>query len=221
MKQQILLLLVFSFLTSCVSTKRFTGFVESKFQPTKNIIDNTPGAMSFDLSELERLSSPVISTKLKSQFIPAILYWQWNTTIKCEINPIIIATEIKQTFIRYADSLGLQNKLQGRKLEIKIEKIPNNFVYTHYGHTLFLIIAYAISDVEAIFPQDQNMIISYRLIENDSAIKEGNVIAKNKSLTIQNGSKSTKKFTWMYVDQFKRNTERLTKEIVQEIVKEI
>jgi hypothetical protein len=56
--------------------------------------------------------------------------------------------------------LKVKEKLQGHKLEMKIEKIPNSFVYTHRGNSIVLIIAYTVSNLEAIFPQEQDLVVS-------------------------------------------------------------
>lgn len=89
MKQIILSILTITLLTSCIGTKKFTGFVEPKFQ-NKPLI-STNENINFDLTSLENTSASITSTKVKSQFIPAILYWQWNNTIKCEVNPTNVA----------------------------------------------------------------------------------------------------------------------------------
>ena len=219
MKQTILSILTITLLTSCIGTKKFTGFVEPKFQDKQLISTNEN--IIFDLTGLENTNATITSTKVKSQFIPAILYWQWNNTIKCEVNPTIVGQSFQENFLRYSDTLKVKEKLQGRKLELKIEKIPNSFVYTHKGNSVILIIAYTVSDLEAIFPQEQDLVVSYKITENGSTIKEGKLTSSNKDQPIKNVWKSTKKFTWLYVDQFKQNTKIMTKEIVEKLITEI
>lgn len=219
MKRHILTILTISLLTSCIGTQKFTGFVEPKFQAiqTSSTIDN----ITFDLTGLESKTVSVTSTKVKSQFIPAILYWQWNNTIKCEINPAIVGQYFQENFLQYSDSLNVQETLQGRKLEMKIEKLPNSFVYTHKGNSVILFIAYTVSDLEAIFPQEQELVVSYKLTHNGSTLKEGTLTAANKDLPMKNVWKSTKKFTWLYIDQFKQNNKTMTKEIIEKLITEL
>lgn len=219
MKNQILALFTFLLMASCISTNRLTGYVEPKFQETKTLLINDN--FVFDFSDLKHKSSPVLSTKIKSFFIPAILYWGWNKTIKCEIDPNIVGQSFQESFLYFADSLKLQEKLQGRKLEIKLEKIPNSFVYTHKGNAIIFIYAYTVSDIEAIFPQVQNLWVSYRLILDGKIIKEDELSATNNAQSIMNDWKSTKKFTWFYVDQFKKNNKSMTLEIVNQLLIEI
>lgn len=219
MKRQIFTLLTITLLTSCIGTKKFTGFVEPKFKDKLTRLTNDN--ITFDLTGLESKTVTVTSTKVKSQFIPAILFWQWNNTIKCEVNPAIVAQHFQENFLQYSDTLKVQEKLQGRKLEMKIEKIPNSFVYTHKGNSVILIIAYTVSDLEAIFPQEQDLVVSYKLTQNGSTLKEGRFTATNKDLPIKNVWKSTKKFTWLYIDQFKQNNKTMTKEIIEKLITEL
>lgn len=219
MNRKILSILTITLLTSCIGTKKFTGFVEPKFQDKQLISTNEN--IIFDLTGLENTSASITSTKVKSQFIPAILYWQWNNTIKCEVNPTIVGQSFQENFLRYSDTLKVQEKLQGRKLEMKVEKIPNSFLYTHKGNSVILIIAYTVSDLEAIFPQEQDLVVSYKLTKNGLTIKEGKLTTSNKDQPIKNVWKSTKKFTWLYIDQFKQNNKILTKEIIEKLMTEI
>jgi hypothetical protein len=219
MKRVLLTILTINFLTSCIGTKRFNGFVEPKFQKAQ--ITSTNENLTFDLSGLENKTNSITSTQIKSQFIPAILYWQWNNTIKCEVNPVIIGQTIREDFLKFADSLKIQEKLQARKLEIKLENVPNSFVYTFKGFTVILIIAYTVNATEAIFPEQQDMVLSYKLTQNDSTIKEGKLTTSNKDQPIKNVWKSTKKFTWIYIDQFKKNNKLMTKKIVEQLLTEL
>ncbi len=219
MTRQFLTILTITLFTSCIGTKKFTSFVTPKFQETK--ANSSNDNFTFDLAGLENKTSLITSTKVKSQFIPAILYWQWNNTIKCEVNPVIVGQSFQENFLLYADSLKIQEKLQGRKLEMKLENIPNSFVYTHKGNSVILIIVYTVSDLEAIFPQKQDLIVSYKLTQNGSTIKAGKLTASNKDQPIKNVWKSTKKFTWLYIDQFKQNSKSMTKELVEKLMTEI
>ncbi len=220
MTRQILVFLIVSiFLTACISTKEFTSYVAPKYQNIKTIPNDNQ--LVFDLSALKDMNKAVTSTRTKSLFIPAILYWQWNKTIKCEINPVILGKIFQESFLKYADSLKVKEKLQRRKLEIKIENIPNNFVYTQDSFFLMLILFYVSSEYELLFPQKQNLIVSYKLSENGLTTKEGKLIAINQEQPIKNPWDSTLKFIWLYLEQFEQNNQRMTKEIAKQLLIEL
>jgi hypothetical protein len=219
MKNNYLFVLVAALLTSCISTQKYTSFVEPKFQHNKAEIKTKN--IFFDVNNLDNLKNKVVSTKLKSQFIPAILFWQWENTIKCEISPVILGQEVQKDFMYYADSLKMEEKLKNKKLEINIEKIPNTFVYTNKGNAVILLIAYTTSSLVAILPEEQSMVVSYKLTENSSIVKQGQISIKNKNESLKNIWKSAKKFTWLYVEKFKQNSKNMTKELAEKLSKEI
>ena len=221
MKLKILILTTIIVLTSCVSTKTYSGYVEKKLETQKNSTDIQNESISFDLSQLELQNNSVESEKVKSFFIPAILYWGWENTIECKISPAIVGQTFKSSFLNCADSLGLFNKLNEQQIEISIEKIPTSFVYTNKGNTMIFIIAYTVSELEAIYPQEQNLVINYKLIKNGQTTKTGKLIATNKDKPIKNIWKSTKKFTWLYIDKFDNNIKVLTNDIVEQLLKQI
>ncbi len=76
-------------------------------------------------------------------------------------------------------------------------------------------------DLEAIFPQDQDLVVSYKLTQNGLTSKDGKLTVSNKDVSIGNIWKSTKKFTWLYINQFKQNNKKMAKEIVEKLMTEI
>lgn len=219
MKKLILGILTSSLLTSCIGTKKFSAFVAPKFQEEQSTYSNDD--IIFDLTGLETKSDSITSTKVKSLFIPALLYWEWNNSLKCEISPNIVGQVFQRNFHQFSSIFNIQEFLQGKKLEIKVENIPNSFSYTYKGNTIILIFAYSISELEAIFPLEQDLTINYKLTQNGSILKEGRLTVKNTDKPIQNVSKSTKKFIWYYIDQFKENNKNMTKELVEKLLAEL
>jgi hypothetical protein len=219
MKKHFFILFIITLLTSCISTKQFSSYVEPVFQ--KNQAATSAESIAFDFSGLQDNQTPIAMTKLKSQFIPAILFWQWNSTMECEIDPQILGQSFQEDFIQIADSLNLSDKMQGRKLEIKLEEIPNSFIYTNKGRVIILLVAYTMSGLEAIFPEDQNLIITYKLTENEATIKEGKITAITQDKPVKNIWKSAKNFTRVYLNQFKQNNRNMTREIIEKLLTEI
>ncbi len=221
MKKTLLILITIIALTGCVSTKTYSSYVTQKLEQQIHAPDIQDKNISFDFSKLEVLDNSVEAEKSKSFFIPAILYWGWENTIQCKINPNLIEKSFKLTFLHCADSIGLLNNLEGKKLEISIEAMPTSFMYTNQGNAIIFIIAYTVSELEAIYPQRENLVINYKLIKDEQTIKSGKLAAINNDQPIKNIWKSTKQFTWLYIDQFNNNTKMLTNDIVQQLLKNI
>ncbi|MDR2423919.1 MAG: hypothetical protein LBD59_04245 [Prevotellaceae bacterium] len=195
------------------------GYVESRF--IEPYVNRDSGNIVFDYTELDSIDKPVVATKLKSLFIPAIFYWQWNRTIKCKIDPRTVGQAFQEHFLNFADELNLYEKLQGRQLEIKLEKIPNSFIYTDNGFAIIYIYGYMMSSKEAILPQVKNLVISYKLTDAKQTVQEGRIEIADKNEPIYNQLKLVKTFTWSYIDVFKHNNKTMAQETVEQLLTDI
>jgi len=218
MKGVNLILITTLLISSCVSTKKYSGFVKPKFENLADVTKEEYGNITFDLSKLERIEDIVISEKLKSQFIPAILYWQWENNIACQISPQSVGKMLNSNIMYQSDLLGLSEKLGNKKLEITIEEIPSSFIYANKGHTIIFIIAYTISQLEAIYPKNQDFVITYVLRENGQTNISEEIRITNKDVPMRNIWSTTGKFTRNYLEQFENNIKETAKDIVQVIL---
>jgi len=217
-----LILITTLLFTSCVSTKKYSNFVKPKFEKSASeTAERYSNSISFDLSNLETIDDIVKSEKLKSQFIPAILFWQWENNIKCRISPQSVGSMFKSYFIEYSETLGLSEKLANKTLEVKIEELPSNFVYANKGYTIIFIIAYTISQLEAIYPENQDFVIKYKLQENGQEIISEEIRITNKDIPLKNIWSTTGKFTKNYVEQFENNIKASANEAVRMLLDKI
>ena len=147
MKKTLLILTTIIALTGCVSTTKYSSYVTQKLEQQIHAPDIQDKNISFDFSKLQVLDNSVEAEKSKSFFIPAILYWGWENTIQCKINPNLIEKSFKLTFLHCADSIGLLNNLEGKKLlvldDIKDidnnqEKIKSILELKHKGYSILL-----------------------------------------------------------------------------------
>ena len=123
-KNILLFLPVLLFLTSCVSTKRYTAFTKEKLSAINPTYHTTlPDYIEIKTDSLIAQDSLVKVYKLKSFFIPAILYWQTEHTLKCDLDPKVPATFFEQEIIQLAESVDLKSKLNGQKLELSVLQI--------------------------------------------------------------------------------------------------
>lgn len=221
MKFHFLFGLIIVLFTSCVGTKKFSRFVETKVQEIKKDSISQSDFLILNLSELDTMNSSVVSITEKSLFIPAIVYWQWNKTIKSSIDKRIISNIFQQSFIKYADSFSLSERLNEQKLLLKIERLPNSFRYINRVNVIFLLLAYSTRELEVISPEVQDIVIRYELMQNDTISKRGEIQVPHRTKPMSNEWKSTKKFTWEYLDRFKSDVDLMTKDFVQQLSYEL
>jgi hypothetical protein len=213
-------LLIIVAMSGCIGTTRYNRYLTEgyKTSPLLNI-KNSPGIV---VKLHSSISDTVPSVKThKSQFIPAIIFWQWQKSISCSLPEKHQANKIESYLLKYSDSLQLEQNLNGRRIEITVDDAPANFTYTNKGNVLFLFIAYATSVSENMSPEFSDLKISYKLFKDDQVSKEGTITVLDKNEPARNAWKSTKKFTWHYLNSYENNVKAMSKEAIGKLLKEI
>ena len=82
--KEILTIGILSFLLSnCMTTKKYSTFVDTE---TKGISAKTETSEDWLIIKTDKIEPKEnIYGQKKNSFIPAILYWGWNSTIECEL----------------------------------------------------------------------------------------------------------------------------------------
>ncbi len=219
MKQILAIGILSLLLTNCMSTKRYSTFVNTKIQNSR--VKNEPSKdwliIKSDRTEPARSKYD----QKKNSFIPAILYWGWNSTIECELDIETRIQYLRQGIYKAADSLGLNKFLSGSHLEINLKEVPGKFLYENRGDAIIFIIAYAISVVESISPYPIDLKFEYEVNKEGDLIMSGEGYIQNGEQPLGNMWSSTKKFTWRYLDEFKKETGRMGTELVLGIIEEL
>jgi hypothetical protein len=205
-------------LTSCMGTKRYASFVEQHVQTKQSALPQhealvvnapAPAQAGHQLKQLER------------SFIPALVYWGWNSTISCELDPTTSADFVKRGMYQAANDLNLQERLGGRQLVIDIRQAPGQFMYENKGSVVYLFVAHITTGSETIAPRPTNLELHYQLLENGAVVASGTGTVKNEQEKLRNVWKSSKKFTWLYLDQLEREAGRMGEESLKKILLEL
>ena len=144
----------------CLSNKRLAKFVNQKYDK-ESYITTQNDYIDYDTNKCNYSDTTIKVTKLKSYFIPALIYWEWNNTMKCQISNKQTFENFKKYFEFYADSLNIKEKLNGNKLTIRVDSIPKTFVFSNKGDFTFLLFILVYKDLEVIYPDKEKFVISY------------------------------------------------------------
>lgn len=205
-------------LSSCMGTKKYASFVEQHVQTEQQaqpqheaLVVNAPATAQpgHQYKQLER------------SFIPALVYWGWNSTISCELDPGVAATAVRRGMFQAADKLNLQDRLGGRQLVVDIRQTPGQFMYVNKGSVIFLIFAHITSGEESIAPRPTDLVLHYQLLENGAVVASGEGQVKNTQEPLRNLWKSSKKFTWLYLDQFEQEANQMGEESLKNILQQL
>jgi len=132
-----------------------------------------------------------------------------------------VANRFNSSFISYANSIGLQQKLNGQRLEISIENIPNSFIYRLKGEFI-LIRGFVLSaNKENIVPEKQELRLSYKLITGTNENKTGSIAITCNDQPVRNVWGPTEIFIGNYIGIYDEDMINLSKDAVDDILTDI
>ena len=174
-------------------------------------------------SSLNSMGDVLSETQKKtSHVLPLLFYWQYDYKNTTTLNPQIGINNFTSTVFSYSNK-ALKQKLNGRKLELNIEKMPTNFAIDDKGHIVWVVL-YAFSwDVLTVQPEDHEMVVSYKILNQDnSSYKTGTVNISNTGKGLTLGMfQSLKKKTFECLDQYDASITSMSKMVVDKIAAEL
>jgi len=208
-------------LTGCLTAKKVDK------QVAKQYADKQQGQKKKQ-NDLISITSPLISADNRistsetktSKVLPLLFYWSWDYKNTCTLNPQIPINNFTATVLNYA-SRRLNDKLKGQKLELVITRIPNQFAIDDKAHLIFFGYAFGWDNV-SIKAESMDMVVSYKLLKDNSEIKNGVISIPNFDDKRNLGMfTSWKKATAEYLDQYDQNIATLSKLVVDKLVSEL
>lgn len=216
-----LVCLVITCLCGCLGPKKINKWV------AQNYVDATPTRKKSDVititSSLNSMGDVLSETQKKtSHVLPLLFYWQYDYKNSTALNPQIGINNFTSTVLSYSNKT-LKPKLNNRKLELNIEKMPANFAIDDKGHIVWVIL-YAFSwDVLTVQPEDHQMVVSYKILNYDNTLYKAGIIDisnTDKGLTL-GMFQSLKKKTFQYLDQYDASITSMSKMVVDKIAQEL
>jgi hypothetical protein len=217
-------LLVFSviiLMTSCLGPKKIDRWVAEKYVEPPVPIKKKHDQIVI-LSSLPSFGSKFSTTEKKtSNMLPLIVYWQFDYKNTTTLNPQIPVNIFTTTVLSYSGH-GLQQKLNGQRIELTVEKIPTKFAIDDKGHLIFLIFAYAWDDL-TVLPEERNFVVSYKVFDiNNQQMKNGEVTITGSDKAIDvHMFQSLKKKTWAFLDQYDTGIAVMSKHIIDKLITEL
>lgn len=220
LKMNAILFIVSSlFLTSCLTSKKVDKQVAKQYTDNQQIQKKKQNDIISVTSSLSSGNNQISTTETKtSNVLPLLVYWSWNYKNTCTLNPQIAVNNFTTTVLA---NKGLRAKLNGQKLELSVEKIPNKFIIDDKAHLIFVIYAFGWDNV-SIQTENTDMVVSYRVLKDNIEIKKGIITIPYDSDKMNLGMfKSWKRATSEYLDQYNANITSMSKLLVEKLVKEI
>ena len=134
------------------------------------------------------------------------------------LNFICLKLIYKENFLT---DKGLNQKLNGQKLELSIEQMPNAFAFDDKAHLIWIIYAFAWDKI-SVQPDLKDLVASYKVLQNGSSIKSGSITIKNNE---QNKGlrffQSWKSAISEYLVQYDQDMANMTKTFIDKLNQEL
>ena len=220
---QFLVLFVFvASFTSCLTPKKLDKWMDRHYGTLPQSSKKKPDYMEIKTSIPSMGDAISVSTKKTSNVLPLVFYWQMDYKNTCTLNPQIPISTFTSTAYQYANSKGLKQKLNGRRIELSIDTIPNVFAINDEAHMIwFVLYAYG-WDYLTIQPQTSGMVVSYKIIQDNVETKTGVITVPNTDKGIHlKMFQSTKKKTWEYLGTYNSYVAAMSKSVIDKLIMEI
>ncbi|MER2997122.1 hypothetical protein [Pontibacter populi] len=157
-------------------------------------------------------------TKGQNYFVPALVYWGWNSTLNCEIAPYTSALLVRNAIYKAADELQLKQHLGDKKVVINLQQAPGKFVYENKGDVVYLLFV-TVSDIkESITPVPVDLQATYELHSPVDQTFKATTTIPNQEQKITNSWSSKKGFTRAHLNSLNLEAQRMGTELVKQII---
>ncbi len=218
----LILMIVCAFIfTSCLTSKKVDRQVAKHFSEVTEIKKRKQANNISYNSSLTNNGGEISTTETKtSDMLPLIVYWQWSYTNSCTLNPNIPINNFITTVNNYARK-ALQAKLSGQSLELSVDKISHKFQIQDKAHLVFFGFAVGWDNV-SIKALDMEMIVSYRLLKDNTEIKKGIITIPSFNDKKPLGMfKNWKTATREYLEQYDENISNMSTLFVDKLLHEL
>lgn len=210
------LFILFFFLTGCITAKKMDKYVTRHYGESVTAT-KTKSDFATITSPLVKNADdvPSMSQKKLKKILPLILYIQFGYKTTCKLNPVITYNQFSPAFISQSGKNGLRKKLDGDKLELSIEKVPQQFSFNDDSYIVLLLIGW---DKIYTLPKTQEMVVNWKVTGKDGNVKNGTITVQDPNNLRNKGYfKSVKRMTSEYLDAYDENIKIMARAVADEI----
>lgn len=216
-----ILVSVLFFFSSCLTSKKMDRFVSEQYNNQIPKLDKKKTPEIIVTSTIPSVSTDISNTVQKtSKVLPLIIYWQFDYRHTSTLNPAIAINNFTNTITTMA-SKGLSQKLNGKKLQLTVEQVPNAFALVDKAHIIWIIYAFSWDKIY-MEPEFKDLVVSYQLLENDNTVKTGKISIKSNA---QNKGvryfQSWKSATSEYIAEYNASITNMAKSFITKLIEEL
>lgn len=216
-----LFIIAFS-ISGCLTSKKIDAYVAQEYNNEVTRQDKKKKADIIITSLYQSTDSKISTTVPKTNhMLPLVFYWQFDYRHTCSLNPNIAVNKFANT-VHILSAKTLAEKLNGQRLELKVEQVPAAFAIVDKAHIIWLIYAFGWDKVY-IEPDRKDLVVSYKLVADSGSIKTGKITIKNpaQNQDIHQFSESWKSATSDWLTGYHNDLANMTKSFISKLEEEI
>lgn len=211
----LILLLSLACFSSCISSQKMDAHV-AQYYGNRLPKPNKMKA-NIEVSSAYPSNNAISSTvKKTTNILPLVIIWKYDYRHTCTLNPAIAVSGFSNGI--NSMSAKLAQKLNGRKLELTVEQVPNAFAIVDRE----MIVLFVHWDRIYVEPDTKDMVISYKVLENDAAVKTGKIRVKspehNRDVRFAQSWRSS---ATEYLSGYQANITSMSKSFVTKLLEEL
>jgi hypothetical protein len=210
-------------LSSCLGPSKIDKWVAHEYKDVPLTPDRKKSSDYISIKDtFPSMDQRYSTTEDKSgSLLPLIFYWHKNYIYPCTLNPQLQVNNFTNSFLAYAGSKRLKQRLNGRRVEISISSIPHSFTLGDNEHMIWLIYAFEWSYID-LKPGTDDLVLSYRILQGSDEVKTGTISIPDANKRVQlKLFQSLRKMTYGYLDQYNENITAMTKKAVDRLISEL
>ena len=206
---------------SCMTPKRIDKYIGQEYG---NTAANKRKQSDYITVNYPKGSTEITSLtyKRKVKILPLLLYWKYEYGTNSTLSSNIPAWYFHSALLPYANAKGLRQKLNGNKLELTIKKMPTSLSVVYKGWMVFILFYNIHYEHVIIDPEMEDMVVAYRVMDGTTEVKNGTISLKDYNRRVNPRIyRSFKKTFWEYLDTYNENCQKLSKDLVDQLIKEL
>lgn len=222
--KSLLVALVVGFLmivnAGCLSARKVDKLVAKYYEDVEVDIKNTD-YMQFSRDSSDLNNKVSTTNRVKKTLLPLLLYWNWNYEFHTEVNNSYALSSLSKEIAKYADTVGLKNKLNGNTLQLTLGEYSTNFDLNFRGGVLYLMITAITTSLHLdINPSKEFLYFSYQVMNGNKEIKKGKIKVRNPATSVTTTSEFAKPAMLVgdYLSKFEHGMKMVGKEVVDKLI---
>jgi hypothetical protein len=220
MRNLLFIAIAVTILPGCIGTKRYTRFVQEAC-PKDTFVYSSSANVAIK-SALQEMAEPVVKVEQGDHhFIPALFYWGIKENYQCDLNPGIPLNTFRKVCSKFVSSDDFIKKLDGNQREITVNALPRHFAYVANTQIMYFLIAVATVSQQGIYPEINNLNISYKVYNDKGIVKQGSIEEVSHDHPFGLKNKSGKKVTKRYFLQYRKTLWESSVELMNQLYRKI